>query len=212
MSGPGRLANMPARRQVAHDVQRVGRGRARARGVEHALFDHEAGAVEALLARLEHEHDVTGEPVAALGEHPGRPDQHGRVQVVPARVHVPGIADRNGTSTSSATGSASMSPRSSTTSPLAAVGHGPAPEHGGHRRRRAAGADLERQAVESRQHLLLRAREVEPDLGLGVQPVPQVGEIGGEGPGVVEEIRGEGHAPFYPVPPCAASSSRPSAR
>jgi hypothetical protein len=41
----------------------------------------------ALLAGLEHEDHVSGERVAVGGQQPGRPDEHGRMQVVPAGVH-----------------------------------------------------------------------------------------------------------------------------
>jgi hypothetical protein len=69
------------------DVQRVRRLRRPARGLEHALGDHVAGPVEPLLARLEHEHHVAGEFAAPRAEQPGRADQAGGVEVVPARVH-----------------------------------------------------------------------------------------------------------------------------
>ena len=60
MSGPGRQAN--TRRAVADEhVQAVGGVDPLPGGVQHALVDHAAGAVEALLAGLEHEHHVTGE-------------------------------------------------------------------------------------------------------------------------------------------------------
>ena len=65
-------------------VRRVG---AAPRGVEHALVDHHPGAVPALLAGLEHQHDVTLEVVAVLGQQAGAPDERGGVQVVPAGVH-----------------------------------------------------------------------------------------------------------------------------
>ena len=56
-------------------------------GVEHSFVDHRPGAVVALLARLEHQHHVSGEPVAVLREQPGRAGEHCSVQIVPAGVH-----------------------------------------------------------------------------------------------------------------------------
>ena len=45
-------------------------------GVEQAVLEHEAGAVAAFLARLEHEHDLAGQRLAARGEQPGGAGQH----------------------------------------------------------------------------------------------------------------------------------------
>ena len=55
--------------------------------VEQALVEHEAGAVVALLAGLEHEQHPAGELAGAVGEQPGGADEHRRVGVVPAGVH-----------------------------------------------------------------------------------------------------------------------------
>ena len=62
--------------------------------VEQALLEHEAGAVVALLARLEHERDPTPQPAAPRGEQPGTAGQHGDVAVVAAGVH--GVVDPAG--------------------------------------------------------------------------------------------------------------------
>ena len=82
-SVPARLPIMPVR-GVGHDVQREGGVGQR---VEQPVVEHEAGAVEALLARLEHEAHFAGQLVGARGEHPGGAGEHGRVGVVAAGVH-----------------------------------------------------------------------------------------------------------------------------
>ena len=45
------------------------------------------GTVEAFLARLEHEDDVAGQLLAAVGQETGGAGEHGGVQVVAAGVH-----------------------------------------------------------------------------------------------------------------------------
>ncbi len=87
----------------------------------------------------------------------------------------PSIADAYGRPVRSVTGSASMSPRSST------VGPGPrAAQHGGHRAELPAQADLQRQAVQRGQHLRLRPRQVKPDLRVPVDGVPQLSQVTGD--------------------------------
>ena len=86
-------AAQPARRQRRRDVhrERAGDRRRRAvgerRDVEQAFLEHEAGAVVALLAGLEHEQHAAGELVAVRGEQLGGADEHRRVGVVAAGVH-----------------------------------------------------------------------------------------------------------------------------
>ena len=58
------------------------------RHVEQPLVEHEAGAVMALLAGLEHEQHPAGEVVAVPRQQPGRADEHRGVGVVAARVHL----------------------------------------------------------------------------------------------------------------------------
>jgi hypothetical protein len=72
-------------------VQGVRRSRCGPGSVQQALTQHVRRSVVALLAGLEHEHDVPGEPVAMGGQQPRRPDQHRRVQVMTAGVH--GVVD-----------------------------------------------------------------------------------------------------------------------
>ena len=85
---------------------------------------------------------------------------------------VPGMADAYGSPVSSVTGSASMSPRSSTTGPGRA-----AAQHRGHRAERRPRADLERQPGQGVEHLALRLRQVQADLGLAVDRMPQLGDL-----------------------------------
>ena len=77
----------PARELVRRHVQGVGRDRALAGRVEHALADHVPGAGVALLARLEHEDHRAGQVGLPRREQLRGAGQHGRVQVVTAGVH-----------------------------------------------------------------------------------------------------------------------------
>ena len=92
MIGPPRELDPPGG-QRRRDVQRErpGHRRRRAvgegRNVEQSLVEHEAGAVVALLARLEHEQHPTGDVVAACRQQLGRAGEHRDVGVVPAGVH-----------------------------------------------------------------------------------------------------------------------------
>jgi hypothetical protein len=79
-----------AERQLARGhVQAVRRDGPRARGVEHALLDHEPGAGIALLAWLEHEDDAPRQLGLPGAEQLRGTGQHGDMQVVPAGVHHP---------------------------------------------------------------------------------------------------------------------------
>jgi hypothetical protein len=55
--------------------------------VEQTLVDHVPGAVEALLARLEHQHHASRQLLAPPREQPRGGGQHRDVRVVAARVH-----------------------------------------------------------------------------------------------------------------------------
>src|SRR3712207_8845650 len=59
----------------SHHVHPVRRADPRPRGVQHALAQHVAGAVPALLARLEHEDDVAGERIPVGTQQP-RSEEH----------------------------------------------------------------------------------------------------------------------------------------
>jgi hypothetical protein len=153
-------------------VQGVGRDRALARRVEHALADHVPGAGVALLARLEHEDHRAREVGLPGRKQPGGAGQHGRVQVVAAGVH--GAGDRRRVRQAGLLGDGKRVH-------VAAQQHdraGPAAaQHRGHRADRLAGADLQRQPVQGSQHLALRLRQVQADLGLAVDRMPQLGDI-----------------------------------
>src|ERR1700685_3883516 len=82
----------------------------------------------------------------------------------------PGIREAYGRPVSSVTGSASMSPRSS---------------NGGHRAESAARADLNRQPVQRGQHLLLGLGQIQADLRLLVDRVPQLGDLTGDVRGLI---------------------------
>ena len=56
-------------------------------GLEEALAKHRSGAVIALLSGLEHEQDMPAELPAVVPEETSRPEQHGDVRVVSARMH-----------------------------------------------------------------------------------------------------------------------------
>ena len=84
---PGPGGEGVARDLGGHHVDAVRRRHPAAGGVEDALVDHQAGAVPALLARLEHEDHVAGELLAVRAQHPGGADEHRGVQVVAAGVH-----------------------------------------------------------------------------------------------------------------------------
>src|SRR3546814_10075667 len=66
-------------RRVGHDVERKGRVGPR---VDDPVLEHEARAVMAFLARLEHEHHSAGQTVAGGAETLSPPDEHRDVRVV----------------------------------------------------------------------------------------------------------------------------------
>ncbi len=90
ISGPLRVANTPRGRMLENTCSPYAADDPRPGRVQHSLGEHRGGAVVTLLARLEHEHHVARQlgPVAA--EQDRRPDQGRGVQVVAAGVHHPG--------------------------------------------------------------------------------------------------------------------------
>ena len=56
---------------------------------ERALVDHQLGAAEAFLARLEEQPDAAAELRAPLMQQLRRSEQHRHMAVVPARMHAP---------------------------------------------------------------------------------------------------------------------------
>jgi hypothetical protein len=163
--GPGRVAN-------GH--------RARAGRVQHALADHHVGAAVALFARLEHEDHVPGQLGLPGAEQPGRPGQHGRVQVVPAGVHhaleAGGVGQAGGLGDRQRVHVAPQQDRRPRLVTPAGAGPGAA-EHGRHRAELAPGADLQWQPGQGVQHLGLGQRQLQADLGLAVDGVPQLGQF-----------------------------------
>jgi hypothetical protein len=161
------------------DVDRVRGARGVAGGLEHALVEHVPGAVVALLAGLEHEDHVAAERVAAVAEQLRRSGEERGVQVVPARVHdaVHVRAELRG---------AVLPHRQRVHVPAQQDGRagGAAAQHRGDRVQPAAGIDLQAQAVDRGQHLLLGARQDEAEFGLPVQGAAQVGEFAEELGGV----------------------------
>ena len=158
-------------------MQRVRRDRRLTGRVEQTFVDHRFGAAGTLFARLEHEDDVAGQ------RRPGRrqssraaPTRPATCRSCPHACIAPGTSDAYGRSVNSCTGSASMSPRSSTVGPRPA-----AAQHGDDRRQVVAERDLQRQTVQRGQNLLLRTRQMHPDLGVPVQVAAQRDEVVADG-------------------------------
>ena len=84
ISGPTRVAIVPSgiQRPVVHSVHGAHR-----KSLEEAFFDHHPAAALVLLGRLENEIDGAVE-VALPRERRGRAQQHRRVAVMAARVHL----------------------------------------------------------------------------------------------------------------------------
>ena len=87
-------AERAVRLEGGEHVHAVGGVHPAAGGIQHAFADHVAGAVETLLARLEHQHHIAGQLVPAFRKERGGAGEHGGVEVVAARVH--GAVDRRG--------------------------------------------------------------------------------------------------------------------
>ena len=137
-------------------------------GVEQALVEHDLGAALALLAGLEHEHDPAPEVPAACRQHGGRAGEHRRVGVVPARVH--GAVDGAGEVEAGVLGHRErvhVPSEQDGGAGLVAV------EHRHDRGRGRAGVDGQRQAVEGLEHGGLGPWELEPELGVHVDPAAQ---------------------------------------
>ncbi len=160
----------------------VGRLHAAAGSVQDTLADHVAGAVEAFLARLEHQHDVAGQLVAAFGEQGRGAGEHGRVQVVAAGVH--GALDRGRVVDAGLLldGQAVHVRAEQDRGPLGSPGASgarrcAAAQDRGDRRRVLAQGDLVGQPVQRLEDLLLRARQLQADLRLAVQVVAEAGKV-----------------------------------
>jgi len=126
----------------------------------------------ALLARLEHEDHRAGQVRLPGAEQPRGTGQHGCVHVVTAGVHRAGYRRRVRQPGLLGDGQGVHVP--------AQQHHRarpPAAQHRGHRAERPACADLQRQPVQRVQHLALRLRQVQADLGLAVDRMPQPGDL-----------------------------------
>jgi hypothetical protein len=139
---------------VRRDRRLPGRG-------QYPLVEHRFGPARALLARLEHEDDVTVELVARGAEQPRGAHQHRHVQVVPAGVH--GSADLGGVLQAGEL-------RDRQRVHVGAQQHGgrsrpAATDDRGDRAERRARRDLQRQARQRREQRLLGTRQVQADLG-----------------------------------------------
>ena len=186
-SGPGRPNHMPdAGRSEESTCRAYAALDPPAGRVEQALGDHRLGAARALLAGLEHEHDVAGELVPQLVQDPGRADQRRR-RAGRGRRRASGrrAARRRATSTSSVTGSASMSPRSSTRRRRRRLPRSTAVTDESAR----AEGDLEVEAGERLEHQRLGLRQVEAELGHLVQGSPQGDQLRAD---LLGELLGDG--------------------
>ena len=156
-------------------------------GGQDTLGEHVARAVEALLAGLEHEHDVAGEVVAVGAEQPCGPGQRRGVQVVPAGVHGAGprgevlagaLGDRETVHVA-----AQQDHRG-----VRAGARGGAAQDGGDRRRRRPLGDLQREPLHRGQYPVPGPGQGQPDLGVTVQLPAQVHQVRLQRPGVVTKI------------------------
>jgi len=171
------------RQQPRGDVQAERGHRPLPGRVEHSLVDHLPRAPQPLLAGLEHEDDIAGQLRLASRQQPGRAGQHGRVQVVPAGVHDP--LDGRGIRKPGALRDRQrvhVPAEQDRPAGLAAA------QYRGHRAERPAPADLQREPVESVQHLALRPGQIQADLRIAVNGVPQLGNVAADGDGIVQDL------------------------
>jgi hypothetical protein len=179
--GPGLQVTSPGRRG-RRDVQgECGLDRP-APGLEHAFLDHVAGAVAALLARLEHEDHPSGQRLPPGVEQPCGGREHGRVGVVPARVHravhLRGEREAAVLTQRQRVHVAAQQHRRPRVGPV---------EDGGHRRAGLALRDMQVEALQSVQHGGLRGGQVEPQFGVFVQLTTQRDRSGLKGSGGLEQ-------------------------
>ena len=135
---------------------------------QQPFFDHVAGAVEALLAGLEHQQHPARDVVAVVGEHAGRRGEHRDVRVVPARVHRAGDLGRE---------LQRRCPRAGGGRPCrrAAARSGPAGplQHRDDRRHRPPEVHLQREVGERGEHGVAGDGQVEAHLRASVQRAAQ---------------------------------------
>ena len=159
------------------DVQREGTGDRAAgvgrRVVEQPFFEHEAGAVEPFLAGLEHEEHPTGEISTAIAQQAGRAGEHRHVGVVPAGVHRPVdralVRQPRVLRHRQRVHVAAQQHRRPRLRPF---------EHGHDARHLLAGAHRERQRRQGLEDPVARVRELQADLGPGMQRAAQAHRLG----------------------------------
>ncbi len=88
--GVDRSGRDPDRSRRNADVDVQHRDRLDRRIVERAFVDHRQRAAGSFFRRLEQQHRGAVKRLARLVQHPRRAEQHRRVRVVAARVHLPG--------------------------------------------------------------------------------------------------------------------------
>lgn len=192
------------------DVGAEGRDGPRAGGVEDAFGDHHRRPVVPLLARLEHEPDISAQ-LAAMGvEQACGTDESGSVQVVSAGVHVlvgrgerlcGQLLDGQGVHvpTQQHRGSLGRSVRRG------------APQHGHHLGGSLPGGDLEVEVGQGLQHRGLGAWEIESDLGVGVESASQLLQLRQESGGLGQEVlTGAGHAAHRRLTSTLAMTTEPA--
>jgi hypothetical protein len=162
--------------------------------VEQPLLEHVAGAVQAFLPRLQHEDDLPGQQVAALGEQAGGAEQHRHVGVVPARVH--GAGDLGGEREPGVL----LHLQGVHVGAQQIGGPGSRPAQDAHHRGRGfPGGHLDRQVGERLEDGELGPGQVQADLGVPVQRTAQVDRAVGVVVGGGEQVRGaDRHPPTLP--------------
>ena len=152
--------------------------------LEEPFLDHHLGAVIALLAGLEHEHDAAGQGGPPRGQHARGADQHGDVRVVTAGVH--GAVDLGGE------GQARVFLQGQGVH-VGAQQHRPARpaavERGDDRGRLLSRARLQAEAVERFQHRLLGPRQGEADLRVAMDAASERDRVVQQAAGFVEQRR-----------------------
>ena len=146
--------------------------------LEQPFVEHGPGAVEALLAGLEHEQDPTGQLVPALDEQARRAEEHGHVRVVATGVH---DARRPRTR------SRARCPRPAAGRPCRRAGgwsgRARAVDDGHDRGRGPAGHRRQPETGQLVDDDGLGQRQVQPHLRLPMHPSPKVDDVGQDGLG-----------------------------
>jgi hypothetical protein len=194
------LARHHAVRRVGHDVQ--GEGGIGQR-VEQPVFDHEARAVKALLARLKHEAHLARQVALPRRQDARRARQHGGVRVVAAGMHPSRNGGRERKTRFLLHGQCvHVAAQQNRTARLAAF------QRRHRARRRGALPPFQRQVGQFLAHLGESERRFQPKFGFGVNGAAEGGDAGFDLPCGVEHGLGE-HGGILTAP--AASFQRLSA-